>query len=134
MTRKIFINLPVKDLKRAQAFFGELGFTFNAQFTDDKAACMVVSDDAYVMLLVGSYFETFTKKPVSDAASHTAVLISFSAESRAEVDALVDRALASGAKPAKEPQDHGFMYARSFFDLDGHHWEVVWMDPSFVQK
>ena len=134
MARKIFINLPVKDLKRSLDFFGALGFTFNAQFTDDKAACMVVSEEAFVMLLTTSYFETFTRKPVSDASTQTEVLVAFSADSRAEVDSVMDRALATGGQVAKEPQDHGFMYVRSFFDPDGHHWEVMWMDPSFVQK
>lgn len=134
MARKIFINLPVKDLTRSIEFFTGLGFTFNAQFTDDKAACMVVNDDAFVMLLTSTYFETFTKKPVSDASKQTEVLVAFSADGRGDVDALVDKALATGATSAKEPQDHGFMYVRTFFDPDGHHWEVLWMDPSFVQK
>lgn len=134
MARKIFVNLPVKDLKRAIEFFSGLGFTFNTQFTDDKAACMVVSEEAFVMLLTTTYFETFSRKPVSDASRQTEVLLAFSTDARSDVDTLVDKALATGATIAKEPQDHGFMYVRSFFDPDGHHWEVTWMDPSFVQK
>lgn len=133
MARKLFINLPVKQLPRSIEFFTGLGFALNPQFTDDKAACLIVSHETFVMLLTSTYFETFTKKPVSDANQQTEVLIAISAESRNEVDALTDKALATGAKPANEPQDHGFMYARSFFDPDGHHWEVIWMDPSFVE-
>jgi uncharacterized protein len=132
MARKIFINLPVKDLSRSVEFFTGLGFTFNAQFTNEQATCMIVSEEAFVMLLVDSYFTTFLKKPISDR-TQTEVLVAISAESRAEVDALVEKALASGATPAKEPQDHGFMCVRSFYDPDGHHWEVVWMDPSAVE-
>lgn len=134
MARKIFINLPVKDLKRSVDFFTALGFTFNPQFTDDNATCMVINDDAFVMLLVREYFATFVKKPISDAALQTEVLLAVSAESRAAVDALADKALSAGAKPAKEPADHGFMYVRTFYDLDGHHWEVAWMDPSAIQS
>lgn len=132
MARKIFINLPVKNLQRSVEFFTGLGFSFNPQFTDENATCMIVSEEAYVMLLTRKYFETFITKPISDAAAQTEVLVAFSAESRAEVDALVDKALATGATPAKEPQDHGFMYVRTFFDPDGHHWEVLWMDPAAV--
>jgi uncharacterized protein len=130
MARKIFINLPVKDLKRSVAFFTGLGFSFNPQFTDENATCMIINDDASVMLLVQPYFETFVKKPISDAHSSTEVLVAFSADSRAHVDELADKALASGGKVAKEPQDHGFMYVRTFYDLDGHHWEVAFMDMS----
>lgn len=134
MTRQIFINLPIQNLKRSVDFFTGLGFSFNAQFTDEKATCMIVNDSAYIMLLVNEYFGTFIKKPLSDATKQTEVLIAISAESRAGVDALVDKALASGATVAKEPMDHGFMYVRTFYDLDGHHWEVMWMDPSALQQ
>lgn len=134
MTRQIFINLPIQNLKRSVDFFTSLGFGFNAQFTDEKATCMIVNDSAYIMLLVNEYFGTFIKKPLSDATKQTEVLIAISAESRAGVDTLVDKALASGATVAKEPMDHGFMYVRTFYDLDGHHWEVMWMDPSALQQ
>jgi predicted lactoylglutathione lyase len=134
MTRQIFINLPIQNLKRSVDFFTGLGFSFNAQFTDEKATCMIVNDSAYIMLLLKEYFGTFIKKPLSDATKQTEVLIAISAESRAGVDTLVDKALASGATVAKEPMDHGFMYVRTFYDLDGHHWEVMWMDPSALQQ
>ncbi len=134
MARKIFVNLPIKDLKRSVDFFTGLGFSFDAKFTDDNATCMIINDDAFVMLLVERYFEGFVRKPISDATARTEVLIAISAESRAGVDALVDKALATGATPAKEPTDHGFMYVRTFYDPDGHHWEVAWMDPSAMQQ
>jgi predicted lactoylglutathione lyase len=132
MARKIFVNLPIKNLKRSVEFFTGLGFSFEPKFTDENATCMIVNQDAFVMLLVEDFFKTFTKKPISDA-TQSEVLISFSADTRAEVDALAEKALASGAKPAKEPLDHGFMYVRSFYDLDGHHWEVAWMDVNAMQ-
>jgi uncharacterized protein len=128
-SRKLFVNVTVSDLARAKAFFGAIGFTFNPRFCDDTALCMVVSEEAYFMLLVPSRFRDFARKPVSDAAQQTEALYCFSVGSRAEVDAVADKALASGGSPAADPMDHGFMYARSFFDPDGHHWEVLWMDP-----
>jgi predicted lactoylglutathione lyase len=134
MPRKIFVNLPVRDLKKTMAFFSALGFSFNRQFTDDKAACMVISDEAYAMLLTEPFFKTFTKREVCDTNRATEALIALSCESRAEVDLLVTTALANGGSPAMPSQDHGFMYGHSFYDVDGHHWEVLWMDPAFVQK
>jgi predicted lactoylglutathione lyase len=134
MSRKIFVNLPVRDLKKTMAFFSALGFSFNRQFTDDKAACMVISDEAYAMLLTEPFFKTFTKREVCDTGRATEALIALSCESRAEVDLLVKKALANGGSPAMPSQDHGFMYGHSFYDVDGHHWEVLWMDPAFVQK
>ena len=133
MSRKIFVNLPVRDLKKTMAFFSALGFSFNRQFTDDKAACMVISDEAYAMLLTEPFFKTFTKREVCDTGRATEALIALSCESREEVDKLVKTALANGGAPAMPPQDHGFMYGHSFYDVDGHHWEVLWMDPAFVQ-
>jgi uncharacterized protein len=130
MARKIFINIPVKDLKRSVDFFTGLGFSFNPQFTDENATCMIINDDASVMLLVSKYFEGFVRKPISDATTQTEVLLAVGAESRAAVDELVEKALATGGKPAKETMDHGFMYVRTFYDPDGHHWEVAWMDPN----
>ncbi len=127
--RKMFVNLPVRDLKTSMEFFSKLGFEFNLQFTDDKAACMVVSGEAFVMLLAERFFRTFTKRAICDAATHTEALLAVSCESRGEVDELVRTALTVGGGPALDPVDHGFMYGWSFYDLDGHHWEVLWMDP-----
>lgn len=129
MGRKIFVNLPIKDMKRSQGFFRELGFTFNPQFTNEQGACMVVAEDIYVMLLVEPFFQTFTKKPIADARKGTEVLVCLSCDSRAEVDMLVQKALAAGGSAPNAPQDHGFMYGHGFEDLDGHVWELVWMDP-----
>lgn len=128
-SRKIFVNLPVSDLKRSVDFFAGLGFTFNPKFTDEKATCMIVSGEAFVMLLVRPFFQTFTKREICDD-KHSEALLALSCESRAEVDALVKKALATGGSPALDPQDHGFMYGWSFYDPDGHHWEVLWMDPA----
>ena len=132
--RKLFLNLAVRDLKKSMDFFASLGFTFNPQFTDENAACMVFSEDAYAMLLQEPFFKTFTKRPLVDARQQTEGIYALSCTSRAEVDELLKKALAGGATPAMPSQDHGFMYSNSFYDLDGHHWEVLWMDPSFVQK
>lgn len=129
MSRQIFVNLPVKDLERAKAFFGRLGFGFNPQFTNESGACMVIADGIYAMLLTEPFFQTFTKKPVADASKSTEVLVCLSCESRAEVDELVRKALAAGGKAPNAPQDHGFMYGHGFEDLDGHIWELVYMDP-----
>jgi predicted lactoylglutathione lyase len=131
MKRKIFVNLPIKNMERSQAFFKSLGFAFNPQFTNDQGACMVVSEDHnFVMLLVEPFFATFTNKPISDATKATEVLIALDCESRAEVDDLVKKALAGGATAPRPVQDHGFMYGHGFTDLDGHIWELFWMDPN----
>ncbi len=132
-SRKIFVNLAVKDLGKAVDFFTELGFSFNPQFTDEQATCMIVSDEAFVMLLVEDRFKDFTKKEIVDSTTHTEAIVALSAESREQVDELVNKALAAGGQPANDPMDHGFMYGWSFQDLDGHLWEVIWMDPSAVQ-
>ena len=129
MGRQIYVNLPVKDLERTKRFFAGLGFSFNPQFTDDKAACMVIADDIYAMLLVEPFFGTFTTKPVADATTSTEVLLALSCESRAVVDETVAKALASGGAAVREPTDHGFMYQHAFQDPDGHIWELLWMDP-----
>jgi predicted lactoylglutathione lyase len=131
--RKIFVNLPVHDLERSKDFFAKLGFSFNPQFTDDKAACMVVSPEAYVMLLKEPFFRTFTKNDICDTSRHTEGLFALSCDSRAEVDDIVDKAVANGGRRAMDPIDHGFMYGSSFYDPDGHHWEVLWMDPAAIQ-
>ena len=115
-------------------FFSKLGFTFNKQFTDETAACMVVSDDIYVMLLTQSKFKSFTPKQICDATKTTEVLVCLSSESRDEVNELVRKAVAAGGTTYKEPEDHGFMYGHGFQDLDGHIWELVYMDPSAIKQ
>jgi predicted lactoylglutathione lyase len=134
LPRKIFVNLPVRDLDRSIQFFAALGFTFNPRFTDEKAACMIVSDKAFVMLLTEPFFKTFTDRRVCNTAQYAEGLFALSCTSRAEVDEMVTTAIAAGGKHAMNKQDHGFMYGRSFYDLDGHHWEVIWMDSSTMQK
>jgi predicted lactoylglutathione lyase len=129
MARKIFVNLPIGDMARSRAFFAALGFEFNPQFTNEQGACMVIAEDIYAMLLVQPFFQTFTPKRVADARESTEVLVCLSCDSREEVDALVKKAVAAGGRTYKEPQDHGFMYGHGFEDVDGHIWELVWMDP-----
>ncbi len=131
-SRKMFVNLAVRDLKKSMAFFSALGFEFEPKFTDEKAACMIVSDEAFVMLLTEPFFKTFTKREPCDTTKYTEGLFALSCDSRAEVDAMVGKAVAAGGRHAVDPQDHGFMYGSSFYDLDGHHWEVLWMDPKTV--
>lgn len=130
MARKIFVNLPIKNMERSQTFFQSLGFSFNPQFTNDKGACMVVSEDIFVMLLVEPFFQTFTKKAIADATSTTEAIICLSCDSRAEVDELVKKALAAGGTAPNPVQDHGFMYGHGFTDLDGHIFELVYMDAN----
>jgi predicted lactoylglutathione lyase len=130
----IFVNLPVKDLDRSVAFFTRLGFTFNPQFTDENATCMVISDTIYVMLLVEKFFKTFTKKEVSDSSKTTEAILSLNLDSREKVDELVDKAMQAGAKPSVKLEEMPGMYGRNFEDLDGHLWEVFWMDVSSMGK
>lgn len=130
IAKQIFVNLPVQDLKKSVDFFAALGFTFKPQFTDHNAACMVIGENIYAMLLVQSFFKNFTKKPISDASRTTEVLTAISVESREKVDQIADRALALGGSPNSEAQDHGWMYGRSFQDLDGHIWELLYMDET----
>jgi len=132
MGKKIFVNLPVRDLKKSKEFFGELGYGFDGKFTNDAAACMVVADDIFVMLLQQSFFKTFITTEIVDAEKMTEVLICLSQDSRDAVDTHVEKALAAGASETREPQDHGFMYGRSYSDLDGHIWEIMWMDEAAV--
>lgn len=132
-SRKLFVNLRVADLEKAKAFYGALGFTFNPQFTDENAACMIISEEAYFMLLTDAFFRRFTDREPSDTTRTTEALYAFSCESRAEVDRLTAAALAAGATTAMPPQDHGFMYSTSFRTPDGHHLEVLWMDPTTIQ-
>jgi predicted lactoylglutathione lyase len=130
MSRKIFVNLPVKDLGKSVDFFTQLGFEFDPNFTDESATCMIVSDEAFVMLLVEDRFKDFTKKDLCDATTHTEAILALSAESREQVDDLVNKALAAGGQPSNDRMDEGFMYGWSFQDIDGHLWELVYMDPS----
>ncbi|MEV6025180.1 VOC family protein [Streptomyces sp. NPDC052036] len=129
----IFVNLPVVDVEASKKFFIELGYSINPQFTTDDCACVVISDTIIAMLLSKQRYADFTKKEIADATRTSEVLLCLSAESREKVDELVDRALAAGGSAGGETQDHGFMYGRSFDDLDGHTWEVMWMDPAAVQ-
>ncbi|MCY0986728.1 VOC family protein [Nannocystis sp. ILAH1] len=133
-SRKLFVNLAVRDLKRTVDFFTRLGFSFNPQFTDEKATCMIVSEEAFFMLMTEDRFKDFTAREICDTRTHLEGLFALSASSRAEVDRLVDTAIEHGGRAIGEPKDHGFMYYRAFYDLDGHHWEVVFMEPSHVQS
>jgi uncharacterized protein len=134
MSRMIFVNLPVRDLKQTVGFWTGLGFTFNPQFTDENSTCMVISDHACVMLLTDKFFSTFTTRQVADAAEHTEAILALSAESREEVDRLVDTAVTTGGSAANATQDEGYMYGRSFHDPDGHLWEVLYMDPAALEE
>jgi predicted lactoylglutathione lyase len=129
MATSIFVNLPVVDLAKSIDFFTRLGFSFNPQFTDETATCMIVADNIFVMLLTHAKFQGFTPKPICDAKASTEVLICLSRASRAEVDELVGKAVAAGGTTYSEPQDQGFMYAHGFSDVDGHIWELVYMEP-----
>jgi hypothetical protein len=131
--RKMFVNLPVRNLEKSKAFFSALGFCFHPRFTDEKAACMVVSDEAFVMLLTEPFFRTFTTRQLCNTARDTEGLFAVSCRSRAEVDEIVNLAIRAGGAHPMDKQDHGFRYTRSFYDLDGHHWEAIWMDPAAMQ-
>jgi predicted lactoylglutathione lyase len=133
MATKIFVNVPVRDLEKSKAFFTALGFTINPQFTDETASCVVISEDIYAMILTHEKFKQFTPKEISDASRTSEVLIALSFDSKEQVNELVDIALKNGATVASEPQDHGFMFTRSFSDPDGHIWEFFWMDPANIQ-
>ena len=128
MNKQIFVNLPVKDLDKSKAFFSALGYTFNPQFSNEQGACMIISENSiYAMLLTETFFKSFIDKPIARAHEVTEVLNCLSCESREEVDGIIAKALAAGGKTPRPPQDHGFMYAHSFEDLDGHIWELVYM-------
>lgn len=133
MATQIFVNLPVSDLNKSVEFFTALGFTFNPDYTDENATCMIINDDACVMLLVKGFFKTFTAKDIVDAKGSTEVIMAFSAGSREEVDGTYRKAIDAGGSASQPAQDYGFMYSRSFQDLDGHLWEVMWMDPAGAQ-
>ncbi|MFF7753509.1 VOC family protein [Streptomyces sp. NPDC007971] len=129
----IFVNLVTNDVAATKQFFTELGYDINPQFSTDECACVVISDTIVAMLMTRQHYSQFTDKEIVDPAKSSEVLLCLSAESRAKVDELVDRAIAAGGTAHGEPQDHGFMYGRAFDDLDGHTWEVMWMDPAAVQ-
>lgn len=134
MPQMIFVNLPVKDLPKSIAFFEALGFSFNPQFTDETTACMVISETIFAMLLNHEKFAGFSPKPIADTSQSLEVLTTLSRDSREAVDAIVKAALAAGGSTYNEPKDYGFMYGHGFQDLDGHVWEVMWMDPTAVQS
>ncbi len=134
MVTQIFVNLPVKDLQKTKEFWSALGFTFNSQFTDDKAACLILGENMYAMLLVEKFFQDFITKQIADAATTKEVLLAIQVGNREEVDAMFKKALAAGGSPAMPPQDHGWMYAHAFTDPDGHHWEPFFMDVAKMPK
>ena len=134
MTKQIFVNLPVKDLKKTIEFFTKIGFTFNPKFMDDNATCMIIGENIYAMLLIEKFFKTFIKKEISDATKNTEVLMALSVESKDVVDQMVQKAIDAGGIEPRKPQDDGWMYGRSFEDLDGHMWEVFYMDESKKDK
>ena len=134
MSRMIFVNLPVSDLEKSKAFYTALGFTINPQFSDDTAACVVISDTIFLMILTHPKFDGFLTKPRADTSKTTSALIALSCDSRAAVDTMTDAALKSGGSEPKPASDHGFMYTRTFHDPDGNVFEPLWMDPGFVQS
>jgi uncharacterized protein len=130
MSKNIYVNLPVKDLERSKKFFTELGFSFDPKFTDDKAACLVIGDNIFAMLLTEPFFKNFTQKEICDSTKYTEVLIAIDQESRERVDEMVEKAVKAGGSKYSEPQDHGLMYQHAFADPDGHQWEVMYADTS----
>ena len=133
MANQIFVNLPVADLDASKAFFEAIGYTINPQFTDENASCVVLSDSIYLMILTHDFYKTFTTKEIADAHTTSEVQNAIGLDSREAVDAILEKALAAGATEPKPAQDYGFMYSRGFEDLDGHHWDYLWMDPANVQ-
>jgi uncharacterized protein len=134
MNTKLFVNMPVKDIQKTNAFFKALGFEFDPRFSNEKATCMIINEDAYFMLLQEEFFKTFISTEICDARKQTEVLNCISRESKQLVNEFVDKAVRLGAVEIREAQDHGFMYGRSFHDLDGHIWEVLWMDVNAVPE
>ena len=134
MKTKIFVNIPVKELNKSVDFFTKLGFNFNPQFTDENATCMIVGEDIFVMLLVEKFFKSFTKKEICDTSKSTEAILALSVESREKVDQMIDKAVGAGGSEPREKQDHGWMYGRSFEDIDGHLWEVFFMEESTMKK
>jgi len=134
MATQIFVNLPVKNLDKSIEFFTKLGYTFNPQFTDANATCMNIGENIFAMLLVEEFYKTFTKKEIADTSRTSEVQLALTAENREQVDEMVYKALAAGGTAPNDKQDHGYMYGWGFEDLDGHHWEIFWMNPDHVQQ
>ena len=134
VAKQIFVNLPVKDLGKTIEFFKKLGFEFNPQFTDENATCMVVNENIFVMLLVEKFFKTFTQKEICVTTKNTEVIIALSTESREKVDQMLENVIKAGGKESRKPQDHGWMYGRSFEDLNGHLWEIIYMDEKALKE
>lgn len=134
MATKIFVNLPVKNLAKSVEFFTQLGFTFNSQFTDETATCMIVSEDIFVMLLTEAKFKTFTPKQICDTTTSTEVLVCLTCESRDKVDEMARQAVDAGGATPVDSKDYGFMYQHGFQDLDGHLWELIYMEPSAINQ
>jgi predicted lactoylglutathione lyase len=134
MKTKIFVNLPIKDLNKSVTFFTKLGFSFNPQFTDENATCMIIGEDIFIMLLVEKFFKSFTKKDVCDTSKNKEAIVALSVESREKVDQMIEKAIEAGGSEPREKQDQGWMYGRSFEDTDGHLWEVFFMEESAIKK
>ncbi len=134
MPKKIFVNLPVNNLQKSIDFFTTVGFTFNPQFTDENATCMIISDEINVMLLTHKHFSSFVKKPIADATQTAEMILAVQVESKEKVDDYVQKAVAAGAKTPMADQDYGWMYSKGFEDLDGHLWEVFWMDEKAMPR
>ena len=134
MATKIFLNLPVNDLERSKAFFSSLGFTFNPQFSNEDAACLILGDNIFSMLITEPFFKTFHKKEVSDTAKGTEVHIAIDVPTRNEVDRMIENAMKAGGKEYREPMDEGWMFSRAFEDLDGHMWEIMYMDEKAIPQ
>ncbi len=130
MKTQIYVNLPVKDLKRSNSFFKSLGFQLEPKFSNEQASCLILGENMFAMLLVESFFQTFTNKSICDATKSTEVLVCLSFESRAKVDELVQKAVAAGGRAPRKPQDQGFMYGHGFEDLDSHNWELIFIEPA----
>ena len=130
MAKRLFVNLPIKDVRQSRSFFESLGFNFNPQFSDDKALCLILGDNFYGMLLKEEFFQTFTPKPLSLGKHNTEVLLSLQVNTKDEVNQMLDKAIKLGAQEYNPPTDNGFMYLRVFEDLDGHQWEISWMDAT----
>ena len=134
MATKIFVNLPVKDLGKSKEFFTKIGFTINSQFTDETAACVVITEDIYAMILTHKKFKEFTPKEIADTTKTSEVLTCLSFDSKEKVNEVMYHALQAGGTEARDPMDYGFMFSRSFNDPDGHIWEIIWMDPATINK
>jgi predicted lactoylglutathione lyase len=134
MATKLFVNLPVKDLKKTIVFFTKLGFTFNPQFTDENATCMIIGENIFTMLLGEKFFKTFTNKEICNSTKSTEAILALSAESREKVDEMIKKVISAGGIETRQPQDHGWMYGRSFQDVDGHLWEIFYMDESAIKN